>query len=98
VSLAKNVEFLRRLPKLSHLKASDIYGRNQRHGLRSPLVEVTGFGANPGGLKMFSYVAGEPAAPAALVVVLHGCGQSAPAYDFGTRLVDAGEALRLCGS
>ena len=84
MSLAKNVEFLRRLPKLSHLNGFGYYGRNQRHGLRSPLVEVTGFGANPGGLKMFSYVPANLPRRPALVVVLHGCGQSAAGYDFGT--------------
>ncbi len=50
----------------------------------SPLVEISGFGTNPGALKMFAYVPEQlPRAPA-LVVVLHGCGQTAAAYDFGT--------------
>jgi len=79
VSLAKNVEFLRRLPKLS--------GFNGLGGLRpavaSPLAEVTGFGANPGDLRMFAYLPENlPPAPA-LVVVLHGCGQTAAGYDLG---------------
>jgi len=83
VSLAKNVEFLRRLPKLNHLNGFGYYGRNQRNGLRSPLVETTGFGSNPGSLKMFSYVPANLPHRPALVVVLHGCGQSAAGYDFG---------------
>jgi len=79
VSLAKNVEFLRRLPKLN--------GFNGLGGLRSavasPLVEVTGFGANPGELRMFAYLPENLAPAPALVVVLHGCGQTAAGYDLG---------------
>jgi len=82
VSLAKNIEFLRRFPKLNPINGFGFYGRSQ-HGLRSPLVEVTGFGSNPGGLKMFSYVPANLPHRPALVVVLHGCGQSAAGYDFG---------------
>ena len=52
-------------------------------GGQSPLVEITGFGTNPGALNVCR-CAGAIAARAALVVVLHGCGQTAAAYDFGT--------------
>lgn len=45
------------------------------------LTEVTGFGANPGALRMFKYVPADP--QPALVVVLHGCTQTAASYDFG---------------
>ena len=45
--------------------------------------EVYGFGSNPGGLKMFSYVPANLPPRPALVVVLHGCGQSAAGYDLG---------------
>jgi poly(hydroxyalkanoate) depolymerase family esterase len=49
----------------------------------SRLSEVTGFGSNPGNLRMLTYVpAGAPEAPA-LVVVLHGCTQTAAGYDHG---------------
>jgi poly(hydroxyalkanoate) depolymerase family esterase len=83
VSLAKNVEFLRHLPKLNALNGFAHYGRNLRPGSHSPLVETTGFGTNPGDLRMFSFVPeGLQPAPA-LVVVLHGCGQTASAYDLG---------------
>lgn len=41
------------------------------------LVEVTGFGPNPGALKMFEYVPAKVAAKPATVVVLHGCQQRA---------------------
>jgi poly(hydroxyalkanoate) depolymerase family esterase len=80
VSLARNVDFLRRVSKLTHLNGFGYYGRSQPHG---PLVRVKDFGANPGGLKMFSYVPANLPRKPALVVVLHGCGQSASGYDFG---------------
>ena len=41
----------------------------------SRLTEVHGFGSNPGRLRMFKYVPAQP--ERALVVVLHGCTQSA---------------------
>ncbi|MGO4389669.1 PHB depolymerase family esterase [Microvirga sp. 2YAF29] len=50
----------------------------------SRLVETTDFGANPGNLRMFSYVPPEVAASPALVVVLHGCTQNAAGYDYGS--------------
>jgi poly(hydroxyalkanoate) depolymerase family esterase len=82
LSLAKNVEFLRHFPKLNGFNGLGIYGRAASGS--SPLVEINGFGTNPGALKMFAYVPEPlPRAPA-LVVVLHGCGQTASAYDFGT--------------
>ena len=40
-------------------------------------------GANPGGLRMLTYVPAGLAAGAPLVVVLHGCTQNAAAYDHG---------------
>jgi poly(hydroxyalkanoate) depolymerase family esterase len=45
------------------------------------LTEVHGFGANPGALRMFKYVPVKP--EPALVVVLHGCTQTAAGYDVG---------------
>lgn len=48
------------------------------------LEEVSGFGANPGALRLFRYV--PPGLPrgAPLVVVLHGCTQDAAGFDCGT--------------
>jgi poly(hydroxyalkanoate) depolymerase family esterase len=83
VSLANNVEFLRRLPKLQGLNGFGDFGRNLRPVPPSPLAEITGFGSNPGGLKMFSFVPDDLQPAPALVVVLHGCGQSAAGYDLG---------------
>jgi poly(hydroxyalkanoate) depolymerase family esterase len=43
--------------------------------------EVTGFGSNPGNLRMFKYVPAGLAADAPMVVALHGCAQTAASYD-----------------
>lgn len=83
MSLAKNVEFLRRLPNFSGFNGFGDFGRGLKPGLRSPLVETTGFGSNPGALKMYSFVPGSLQQAPALVVVLHGCGQTAAGYDHG---------------
>src|SRR3954463_16767186 len=81
-SLAKNVEFLKRLRKLNTLNGFGVQARDFT-GTRSPLVETAEFGSHPGSLRMFSFVPPNPEPAPALVVVLHGCGQTAAAYDFG---------------
>ncbi len=43
----------------------------------SPLQEVTGFGTNPGALKMYRYVPAAMPPKAPLVVAMHGCTQGA---------------------
>lgn len=48
------------------------------------LVEVTGFGSNAGNLRMLTYLPDDLPPQAPLVVVLHGCTQTARAYDLGT--------------
>ena len=83
MSLAANIEFLKHLPKLHGFNTLEGLGRGARRGLRSPLVETKGFGANPGDLRMFSYVPGNLQPAPGLVVVLHGCGQTAAGYDLG---------------
>jgi poly(hydroxyalkanoate) depolymerase family esterase len=84
VSLAKNIEFLRQLPKLHGLTSLDGFGRGARRIIRdSPLVETSGFGTNPGDLRMFSYLPDSLQPAPGLVVVLHGCGQTAAGYDLG---------------
>ena len=84
MSLAKNVEFLRHFPKLNAFNGLAGYGQSFSPALQSPLVEINDFGANPGALRMFAFVPEHlPRAPA-LVVVLHGCGQTAAGYDLGT--------------
>ena len=43
-------------------------------------AETTGFGSNPGNLRMFTYVPDDLRDPAPLVVVMHGCNQTAAEY------------------
>ncbi len=50
----------------------------------SRLTEITGFGSNPGNLRMLTYVPDHTPASPALVVVLHGCTQTAAGYDHGS--------------
>src|SRR3954452_7097410 len=80
VSLTRNVDLLRRLPKLDGLRFAE-FGRSA--DASSPLQEVTGFGDNPGNLRLFAFVPPQLQTPRALVVVLHGCGQTAASYDLG---------------
>lgn len=80
MSLAKNVDYLRHLPKL-HGFAD--FGWPPKPGQRSPLVETKDFGSNPGNLRMFSFAPDNLQPAPGLVVVLHGCGQTAAAYDLG---------------
>jgi poly(hydroxyalkanoate) depolymerase family esterase len=48
------------------------------------LVEVTDFGANPGGMRMHVYVPGTRPASPAIVVAMHGCGGSGPGFYSGS--------------
>jgi esterase, PHB depolymerase family len=50
----------------------------------SHLIEIADFGPNPGDLRMLAYVPSELPVNAPLVVVLHGCTQTAHSYDDGT--------------
>jgi feruloyl esterase len=84
LSLANNIEFLRHFPKLNGFNGLGIYGRGASPAGNTPLVEINEFGTNPGALRMFSFVPEHLQRAPALVVVLHGCGQTAAAYDFGT--------------
>ena len=82
VSLAENVDYLKRLRELSGFAGFGERARTLRPP-RSPLKETEQFGANPGELKMYSYVPTNRQPSPALVVVLHGCGQTAAGYDLG---------------
>ncbi|MEP6837941.1 MAG: PHB depolymerase family esterase [Bradyrhizobium sp.] len=83
MSLAKNVEFLRHFPNLSGFNGLGIYGRSQSAAVSSPLREINEFGTNPGALRMLAFVPEHLSRAPALVVVLHGCGQTAAGYDLG---------------
>ena len=83
MSLAKNIEFLRQLPRLPGMNAWDGLSHLVPTATRGSLVETKQFGTNPGDLRMFSYVPPGLPASGALVVVLHGCGQTAAGYDVG---------------
>jgi poly(hydroxyalkanoate) depolymerase family esterase len=47
------------------------------------LEEIRDFGSNPGALRMFTHMPPQVSGDCALVVVLHGCAQSAAGYDLG---------------
>jgi poly(hydroxyalkanoate) depolymerase family esterase len=83
VSLAKNIEFLRQLPKLPGMSVLEGLARGGRQDIRSPLVETNDFGTNPGNLRMFTFLPDSLQPTPGLVVVLHGCGQTAAGYDLG---------------
>ncbi|MDP3254987.1 PHB depolymerase family esterase, partial [Bosea sp. (in: a-proteobacteria)] len=74
------------MPRLSDTIARLAAARGQGPGpvVPSRLTEWAGFGSNPGALRAHRYRPEglEPGAP--LVVVLHGCTQSAAAYDLGS--------------
>lgn len=46
-------------------------------GLSAQMTQVSGFGTNPGNLEMFLFEPSAPKMDAAVVLVLHGCGQNA---------------------
>ncbi|WP_201859857.1 extracellular catalytic domain type 1 short-chain-length polyhydroxyalkanoate depolymerase [Microvirga soli] len=50
----------------------------------SRLTEIVGFGSNPGNLRMLTHVPESVSSSPALVVVLHGCTQTAAGYDHGS--------------
>jgi poly(hydroxyalkanoate) depolymerase family esterase len=54
------------------------------NGFSQALTPVTSFGSNPGNLRMYSYVPTSVSGPVSLVVVLHGCTQTATSYAEGS--------------
>ncbi len=84
MSLAKNIEFLRHLPKLDKIAGLRGFHRSSGAGVaHSPLIETSSFGSNPGNLRMYSFVPEGISSKSGLVVVLHGCTQNARGYDAG---------------
>ncbi|MBC7582422.1 MAG: PHB depolymerase family esterase [Tardiphaga sp.] len=84
MSLAKNIEFLRKLPKMPGFNGLEGMTRGSAPGIESPISEVADFGSNPGDLRMFAYLPPTLLTKPALVVVLHGCTQTAAGYDTGS--------------
>jgi poly(hydroxyalkanoate) depolymerase family esterase len=58
-------------------------------------VEVTGFGSNPGNLRMFKHVPDGITASPPLIVVLHGCTQNARDYATASGWIQIAERLRV---
>ena len=87
--LRRNQRLWNNLNKLSAKAAAPTAWHGQDAGRGMPgasashLREVADFGSNPGALRMFAYVPARPTPPTALVVVLHGCQQTAAGYDIG---------------
>jgi poly(hydroxyalkanoate) depolymerase family esterase len=78
---AKLAQYRRQFEKLLASAASKSPPARSRPPGR--LSEVSDFGSNPGNLRMFTYVPHDCPAGAPLVVVLHGCTQTAASYDLG---------------
>lgn len=57
---------------------------SSRHAETSRLKELSAFGSNPGTLRASTYVPAALEKSPALVVVLHGCTQTAADYDVGS--------------
>ena len=76
----KLVTFMRFDGRAGRLKANPLKPRPT--GPVSGLVEVS-FAPNPGNLRMFQYLPPGMGVGAPLVVILHGCGQTAAGYDLG---------------
>ena len=70
----------------------------ERAEVKGPLVEVAGFGSNPGNLRMHVFVPPVLKAHPALVVALHGCGQSPAQYEQRAGWCDlaAGHGFLVC--
>ena len=54
-------------------------------------TRVTGFGSNPGNLTMYRYIPAQLQNPAPLVVIMHGCTQSANGYESETGWAELAE-------
>jgi len=78
MSIAKNIEFLRGLPRFP-----DIQHAGLRESINNRLKEEVFVGQNPGNLAMYTFLPKDLPPNAPLVVVLHGCTQTAPSYDVG---------------
>lgn len=62
----------------------------------SHLSEIRSFGSNPGALRMFAHVPEQMPDRCPLVVVLHGCTQSAAGYDLGAGWSTLADRFGFC--
>ncbi len=62
---------------------------------RAGVTEISGFGTNPGALRMFSYAPVRLPGGRPLVVVLHGCGQDAKSFSADAGWLALAEEARL---
>jgi poly(hydroxyalkanoate) depolymerase family esterase len=69
--------------KLVHAAGARDPHRSSNPCHNNALKEVSDFGSNPGALRMFMFAPPGLASSSALVVVLHGCTQTAASYDLG---------------
>ena len=69
---------------LKNFKAKNTVKRPMSEAPNSRLVPLSDFGSNPGNLSAWQYVPDGVPAYAPLVVVLHGCTQTAAEYDIGS--------------
>ncbi len=69
------------MPKLRPALARSVISTRRIGQGDSQLTPLVSFGDNPGALKMLAFVPPEPAVRGPLVVVLHGCTQTAAGYD-----------------
>ena len=84
VDLVRQTRFRERWEKLLETLATVQAWTDKVDARDSRLVEVTGFGSNPGQLRMLTYVPDHLPASAPLVVLLHGCTQNGASFDKGT--------------
>ena len=63
------------------LMAAAMVGTTATDAAAATLTQVASFGSNPGNIQMFEYVPANLAAGRPLVVVIHGCTQSAADMD-----------------
>src|SRR5918994_3299526 len=75
-----------------HIRPLPPSTRDARAGTET-FIEVFGFGSNPGNLRMLSYVPEGLPAGVPLVVVLHGCTQTAIGYGLGSGWLMLAEEL-----
>ncbi|MBI5127970.1 MAG: PHB depolymerase family esterase [Rhodopseudomonas palustris] len=81
MALKNTIDFLAHLRKLNGF--SGLGAAPSSADAASPLTETADFGDNPGNLRMLSFIPDGLSNRIPLVVVLHGCTQTAAGYDVG---------------